>query len=116
MKSIRNVKPVKKPFVIRYQKVLIFLRIIVPFHRVTFDHSISCVLLIDTPNESCQNSKKSFVNNATYHPMNPDADVTYQTVNLFSSDKYFICFISDCPHYIQRANLSLPELYSVVLI
>ena len=29
-----------------------------PFHRVTFDHSISCVLLIDKPNESCQNSKK----------------------------------------------------------
>ena len=30
----------------------------VPFHRVTFSHSISCVLLIDKPNESCQNSKK----------------------------------------------------------
>ena len=30
----------------------------VPFDRVTFDHSISCVLLIDKPNESCQNSKK----------------------------------------------------------
>ena len=29
-----------------------------PFYRVTFDHSISCVLLIDKPNESCQNSKK----------------------------------------------------------
>ena len=29
-----------------------------PFHRVTFDHSISCVLLIDKPNESCQNFKK----------------------------------------------------------
>ena len=28
-----------------------------------------------------------FINNATYHPMNHDADVTYQTVNLFSSDK-----------------------------
>ena len=26
----------------------------VPFHRVTFHHSISCVLLIDKPNESCQ--------------------------------------------------------------
>ena len=36
--------------------------------------------------------------------MNSDADVTYQTVNLFSSDKCFICFISDCPHYI-RWNL-----------
>ena len=29
-----------------------------PFHRVTFDHSVSCVLLIDKPKESCQNSKK----------------------------------------------------------
>ena len=29
----------------------------VPFHRFTFDHSISCVLWIDKPNESCQNSK-----------------------------------------------------------
>ena len=37
--------------------------------------------------------------------MKPDADVTYyQTVNLFSSDKCFICFISNCPHYI-RWNL-----------
>ena len=30
----------------------------VPFHRVTFDHSVSCVLLIDKPNESCKNSNK----------------------------------------------------------
>ena len=30
----------------------------VPFHQVTFDHSISCVVLIDKSNESCQNSKK----------------------------------------------------------
>ena len=29
----------------------------VPFHQVTFNHSISCVLLIDKPNKSCQNSK-----------------------------------------------------------
>ena len=29
-----------------------------PFHPVAFDHSNSCVLLIDKPNESCQNSKK----------------------------------------------------------
>ena len=29
-----------------------------PFHRVNFDHSISYVLLIDKPNECCQNSKK----------------------------------------------------------
>ena len=43
------------------------------------------------------------INNATYHPMNPNADVTYQTVNLFSYEKCFICFISDVPHYI-RSN------------
>ena len=29
----------------------------VPFHQVTFGHSISCVLLINKPNESCKNSK-----------------------------------------------------------
>ena len=27
------------------------------FHQVIFDHSISCVLLIDKPNESCKSSK-----------------------------------------------------------
>ena len=32
--------------------------------------------------------------------MKPDADVTYQTVNLFSSDKCFIYLVSDVPHYI----------------
>ena len=37
-------------------------------------------------------------NNATYHPVNPDTDITYQAVNLFSSDKCFIYFISDFPH------------------
>ena len=50
--------------------------------------------------EEQQKYLQSFINNATYHPMKPDADVTYQTVNLFSSDKYFIHFISDVPHYI----------------
>ena len=35
--------------------------------------------------------------------MNLDADVTYQAVNLFTSDKFFIYFISDVPHYI-RSN------------
>ena len=39
-------------------------------------------------------------NNATYHPMNPDSDVTYQKVNLFSSDKCFIYFISGVPRYV----------------
>ena len=50
--------------------------------------------------EEQQKYLQSFINNATYHPMNPDADVTYQTVNLFSSDKCFTYFISDVPHYI----------------
>ena len=49
--------------------------------------------------EEQQKYLQPFINNATYHPMNPDA-VTYQTVNLFRSDKCFICFISDVPHYI----------------
>ena len=53
--------------------------------------------------EEQQKYLQSFINNATYHPMKLDADVTYQTVNLFSSDKCFICFISDVPHYI-RSN------------
>ena len=43
---------------------------------------------------------QSFINKTTYHSMNPDADVTYQTVNLFSSDKCFIYFISDDRQYI----------------
>ena len=51
--------------------------------------------------EEQQKYLQSFTNNATNHPMNLDADVTYQTVNLFSSDKCFIYFISDVPHYIQ---------------
>ena len=50
--------------------------------------------------EEQQKYLQSSQNNATYHPMNPDTDVTYQTVNLFSSDKCFIYFISDVPHYI----------------
>ena len=44
---------------IQYQKHLIFLKItLLHFHRFTFDHSVSCVLLIDKPNEGCQNIKK----------------------------------------------------------
>ena len=42
--------------------------------------------------EEQQKYLQSFINNATYHPMNPGADVTNQTVNLFTSDKCFICF------------------------
>ena len=50
--------------------------------------------------EEQQKYLQSFISNATHHPMNPDADVTYQTVNLFNSGKCFIYFISDVPHYI----------------
>ena len=31
----------------------------VPFRRVAFDHLIYCMLLIDKPNKSCENSKKN---------------------------------------------------------
>ena len=48
--------------------------------------------------EERQKCLQSSQNNATYQPMNPDADVTYQTVNLFSSVKCFIYFISVVPH------------------
>ena len=46
--------------------------------------------------------------------MNPDADVTHQIVNLFSSDKYFICFISDCPHYIRRKFITIPKYEYII--
>ena len=37
---------------------------------------------------------QSFINNATYHSMNPDANVTYQTVNLYYIYKlYFAIFL-----------------------
>ena len=57
---------------------------------------------------------QSFINNATHHPMKPDADVTYQTVNLFSSDEFFICFIFDFPHYI-RWNLITVGKYKYII-
>ena len=50
--------------------------------------------------EEQQKFLQSSQNNGTYHPMNHDTDVTYKTVNIFSSDKCFICFISHVPHYI----------------
>ena len=37
--------------------------------------------------------------------MNPDADVTYQRFNLFSSKKCFICFIFDVRHYIRHNTI-----------
>ena len=36
--------------------------------------------------------------------MNPDTDVTYPTVNLFTSEKWFIYFISDVPHLMKTAR------------
>ena len=39
-----------------------------------------------------------------HFPMNPDTDVTYRTVNLFSSDKRFIYLISDVPHLMKTAR------------
>ena len=58
--------------------------------------------------EEQQKYLQYFINNVTYHPMNPDADVTYQTVNLFSSDKCFISFISDVPHTFNEISTALP--------
>ena len=40
--------------------------------------------------EEQQKYLQSLINNAKYQCMNPDANVTYQTVNLFSSDKCFV--------------------------
>ena len=39
--------------------------------------------------------------------MNPDTNVIYQPVNLFTSDKRFTCFVSDAPHLMKTA-LSCP--------
>ena len=50
--------------------------------------------------ENQQKFLQSFINNATYHTRNPDAEVIYQAVNLFTSDKRFFYLISDVPHYI----------------
>ena len=48
----------KKPFAIQYQNLLIFFQnSLVSFHQIIFDHSISCVILIDKQDESCKNSK-----------------------------------------------------------
>ena len=51
--------------------------------------------------EEQQKYLQSFISNATYHSKNPDADVTYQTVNLFSFEKNVIYFISYVSHYIR---------------
>ena len=38
--------------------------------------------------EEQQKYLQSFINNAAYRPMNPDTDVTYQAVNVFSSAQH----------------------------
>ena len=56
----------KKTIIIHYQRAFDFFQnSSVPFHQVIFDHSISCVLLIDEPNESYKNSK-TFQRNTLY--------------------------------------------------
>ena len=50
--------------------------------------------------EEQQKYVQSSQNSAAYHHMNRYADVTYQTVNLFSFDKCYMNFISNVPHYI----------------
>ena len=57
---------------------------------------------------------QSFMNNAPYYPMNSNADVTYQAVNLFSSGKCFTCFISDCPHYIWWNFIIIPKYEHII--
>ena len=54
--------------------------------------------------EEQQKYLQSSLYNATYHPMNSDTNVTYQDVNLFSSDKCSIYVISDVPHYMKSAQ------------
>ena len=36
--------------------------------------------------------------------VNPDVDITYKTINLFSKEKRFIYFISDVPHLVKTAR------------
>ena len=57
--------------------------------------------------EQQQKYLQSSQNNSTYHSMNPDNDVIYQTVNLFSSDKCIIYFISDAPHTFDETSTTL---------
>ena len=72
--------------------------------------------------EEEQKYLQDFINDITYHPMNPDADVTYQTVNLFSSDKCFsasflIVHITfdEISLQFQSTNISLLHMYRVHL-
>ena len=52
-----------------------------------------------------QKCLQSSQNNATYHLiMNPDTDVIHQTVNSFSSYKFFIYFISNVPHTLMKQH------------
>ena len=57
--------------------------------------------------EEQQKYLQSFQNNAKYRPINPDTDVTYQKVNLFSSEKCFVHCISDVPHSFDEISTTL---------
>ena len=65
--------------------------------------------------EEQQKYLQSSQNKDTYHSMNPNSDVTYQTVNLFGSDKCLIFLVSDVPHYIwwNQNNTSYTSLVKV---
>ena len=65
--------------------------------------------------EEQQKYLQSSQNKDTYHSMNSDSDVTYQTVNLFGSDKCLIFLVSDVPHYIwwNQNNTSYTSLVKV---
>ena len=47
---------------------------------------------------------KMYFHMTTEDEMNPDVDVTYRTVNLFSPEKRFIYSISDVPHLLKTAR------------
>ena len=66
--------------------------------------------------EEQQKYLQSSQNNAAYHPMNPDTDVTCQKFNLFSSDKCLICLISDVPHYIWNQHSTVNTILVKVVI
>ena len=66
--------------------------------------------------EEQQKHLQSSQNNATYHPMKPDTDVTYQTVNFFCFDKCFVYFIPDVFHIIFEEISSRPPIQYKVSI
>ena len=59
--------------------------------------------------EEQQRYLQSFINNTPYQPMNLDADVTYQTVNLLSSD---ICF----PYLFLMSHITFDEISTILSV